>query len=109
MTPTSSVLAILAHPDDEIFIGGMLAHLAESDAEVTPLCATRGEMGKVHPSVGHVDDVGALRSEELRLSCARLGIGARFLGRDRSGDVVPGVTRSVRTSSSSEASTCRRG
>lgn len=86
MTPTSSVLAILAHPDDEMFIGGMLAHLAESGAAVTLLCATRGEMGRVHPSVGHVDDVGALRSEELRLSCARLGIGEpRFLGFHDSG------------------------
>lgn len=86
MTTASSVLAILAHPDDEIFIGGMLARLAENGAEVTLLCATRGEMGKMHPSVGHVDDVSALRSEELRLSCSRLGIGEpRFLGFHDSG------------------------
>jgi N-acetyl-1-D-myo-inositol-2-amino-2-deoxy-alpha-D-glucopyranoside deacetylase len=86
MTTTSSVLAILAHPDDEMFIGGMLAHLAESGAQVTLLCATRGEMGKVHPSIGHIDDVGGLRSEELRLSCGRLGIGEpRFLGFHDSG------------------------
>jgi hypothetical protein len=31
---------------------------------VTP-GATRGEIGKVHPSLGHVEDVAALRSEEL--------------------------------------------
>jgi len=77
---THSLLAVLAHPDDEVHIGGLLAHLAESGADVTLLCATRGEMGKVHASLGEVRDVAALRSEELRLSCARLGIAEpRFL------------------------------
>jgi N-acetyl-1-D-myo-inositol-2-amino-2-deoxy-alpha-D-glucopyranoside deacetylase len=70
----ASILVALAHPDDEIFHGGMLAHLAERGARVTLVCATDGEAGRPHPSVGPVDDVGALRVEELRLSCARLGI-----------------------------------
>ena len=43
-------------------------------AVLTLVCATDGEAGKPHPSVGPVDDLGALRVEELRLSCARLGI-----------------------------------
>lgn len=86
MATTPSVLAVLAHPDDELFIAGMLAHLADSGAQVTLLCATRGEIGKVHPSLGHVEDVAGLQSEELRLSCARLGIGEpRFLGFHDSG------------------------
>jgi N-acetyl-1-D-myo-inositol-2-amino-2-deoxy-alpha-D-glucopyranoside deacetylase len=86
MATTSSVLAVVAHPDDEIFLAGMLAHLADTGTQVTLLCATRGEMGKVHPSLGHVADVAGLRSEELRLSCARLGIGEpRFLGFHDSG------------------------
>jgi N-acetyl-1-D-myo-inositol-2-amino-2-deoxy-alpha-D-glucopyranoside deacetylase len=70
----ASLLVALAHPDDEIFHGGMLAHLAERGARVTLVCATDGEAGKPHPSVGPVDDLGALRVEELRRSCARLGI-----------------------------------
>jgi GlcNAc-PI de-N-acetylase len=70
----ASVLVAWAHPDDEIFHGGILAHLAERGARVTLVCATDGEAGKTHPSVGPVDDVGALRVEELRRSCARLGI-----------------------------------
>jgi N-acetyl-1-D-myo-inositol-2-amino-2-deoxy-alpha-D-glucopyranoside deacetylase len=70
----ASILVALAHPDDEIFHGGMLAHLAERGARVTLVCATNGEAGKPHPSVGPVDDLGALRVEELRRSCARLGI-----------------------------------
>jgi LmbE family N-acetylglucosaminyl deacetylase len=73
-TRRASVLVAWAHPDDEIFHGGILAHLAERGARVTLVCATDGEAGKAHPSVGPVDDIGALRVEELRRSCARLGI-----------------------------------
>ena len=70
----ASLLVILAHPDDEIFHGGVLAHLSAQGGRVTLVCATNGEAGKAHPSVGAVDDLGALRTEELRLSCRRLGI-----------------------------------
>ncbi len=77
-----SVLAVLAHPDDEVFHGGaLLAHLSDSGVRVTLACATRGEAGKAHPSVGAVSDMGALRSEELRRACHALGIPEpRFLG-----------------------------
>jgi LmbE family N-acetylglucosaminyl deacetylase len=70
----ASLLVVLAHPDDEIFHGGVLAHLSGRGVRVTLACATNGEAGKAHPSVGPVEDLGALRVEELRLSCARLGI-----------------------------------
>jgi LmbE family N-acetylglucosaminyl deacetylase len=73
-TRRPSLLIVLAHPDDEIFHGGVLAHLSERGVRVTLACATDGEAGKAHPSVGPVEDLGALRVEELRLSCARLGI-----------------------------------
>jgi N-acetyl-1-D-myo-inositol-2-amino-2-deoxy-alpha-D-glucopyranoside deacetylase len=70
----ASLLIALAHPDDEIFHAGVLAHLSDIGVRVTLVCATNGEAGKPHPSVGPVDDLGAVRVEELRLSCARLGI-----------------------------------
>ena len=74
MLSVRSVLAVYAHPDDELFHGGgLLAHLATQGVRITLACATRGEAGKVHPSVGPYTDVGALRSEELRQSCAILG------------------------------------
>jgi N-acetyl-1-D-myo-inositol-2-amino-2-deoxy-alpha-D-glucopyranoside deacetylase len=81
MIPTRrvSLLVVLAHPDDEIFLGGVLAHLSDRGARVTLVCATNGEAGKPHPSIGTVEDLGALRAEELRLSCARLGIGKPVL------------------------------
>ncbi len=70
----ASLLVVLAHPDDEIFHGGVLACLSERGVRVTLVCATDGEAGKPHPSVGPVGDLGARRVEELRLSCAGLGI-----------------------------------
>jgi N-acetyl-1-D-myo-inositol-2-amino-2-deoxy-alpha-D-glucopyranoside deacetylase len=73
-TRNASLLVVLAHPDDEIFHGGMLAYLSERGVRVTLACATNGEAGKPHPSIGAVHDLGALRVEELRLSCGRLGI-----------------------------------
>ena len=73
-TRRPSLLIVLAHPDDEIFCGGVLAHLSERGVRVTLACATDGEAGKPHPSVGPVTDLGAKRVEELELSCARLGI-----------------------------------
>jgi N-acetyl-1-D-myo-inositol-2-amino-2-deoxy-alpha-D-glucopyranoside deacetylase len=69
-----SLLMTQAHPDDEIFHGGVLAHLSELGVRVTLVCATDGEAGKPHPSIGPVSDLGAVRVEELRLSCQRLGI-----------------------------------
>ena len=70
-----SLLVALAHPDDEIFVGGTIAALSDRGVRVTLVCATCGEAGDVHPSVGPVDDLGALRVEELRRSCRVLGIG----------------------------------
>jgi LmbE family N-acetylglucosaminyl deacetylase len=70
----ASLLVVLAHPDDEIFHGGVLAHLSERGVRVTLVCATDGEAGKPHPSVGPVEDLGAIRAGELEMSCDRLGI-----------------------------------
>ncbi|MEP6496273.1 MAG: PIG-L deacetylase family protein [bacterium] len=78
-TRRASLLVVLAHPDDELFHGGVLAHLSERGVRVTLVCATDGEAGRAHPSVGAVDDLGALRVEELKTSCARLGIEAPVL------------------------------
>lgn len=82
MSRALSVLAVYAHPDDELFHGGgMLTHLAERGVRVMLACATMGEAGKPHPSVGPVSDLGAHRARELRRSCEILGFQPpRFLG-----------------------------
>ena len=80
MTPTSSpqrtLLAIFAHPDDEVFgSGGALALAAADGARVHLVCATRGESGRItDPSIDPDADVGRLREGELRDACDVLGI-----------------------------------
>ena len=59
----ASLLVVLAHPDDEVFHGGILAHLSDRGVRVTLACATNGEAGRPHPSIGAVGDLGALRVE----------------------------------------------
>jgi N-acetyl-1-D-myo-inositol-2-amino-2-deoxy-alpha-D-glucopyranoside deacetylase len=82
-----SLLAVFAHPDDELFSAGLLADCAARGARVTVAYATKGEAGRPHdPEMGPVDDMPALRVAELELACERLGIGTpRFLGFHDSG------------------------
>ena len=47
------LLAIFAHPDDEVFsCGGTLSRYADEGYQVSLICATRGEEGEiVHPDI----------------------------------------------------------
>ena len=45
VTRRASLLVVLAHPDDEVFHGGMLVHLSQQGVRVTLVCATKGEAG----------------------------------------------------------------
>jgi LmbE family N-acetylglucosaminyl deacetylase len=86
-----TLLAVLAHPDDESFgMGGTLALYARRGYRVVLLCATRGEAGTVDPEylVGY-DSVAELREAELRCAVQHLGLAAvHFLGYRDSG--MPG-------------------
>ena len=47
-----TILAVLAHPDDESFgMGGTLAFYASRGVDVHLVCATRGEVGDVAPEL----------------------------------------------------------
>jgi len=68
----SSVLAILAHPDDETFrCGGTLALLARRGVQAQVLCATRGQGGvpELEP-----EQAGHIRQAELECACRALGL-----------------------------------
>ena len=67
---------IVAHPDDETFgCGSLLAHAADRGAEVTVVCATRGELGEPAPGCGVAPaDLGPAREAELRAAAAHLGV-----------------------------------
>lgn len=72
LPPWDSVLAVVAHPDDESFaLGGLLAAFAEAGAWVSVLCLTRGEASTLHGVSG---DLTELRAEELAAAAAALGL-----------------------------------
>lgn len=88
MTSTRrSLLAVFAHPDDEVLYGGVLADCAARGICVTLATVTMGDAGRVHDAaLEPVDDLGALRAQELQLACERLGIEPpRLLGFHDSG------------------------
>ncbi len=71
-------MAVFAHPDDEVFSGGALAHYADLGVQVTLVCATKGDAGKVTDpelNVSNPDELAALREAELRRSAVLLGVG----------------------------------
>jgi LmbE family N-acetylglucosaminyl deacetylase len=69
------ILAFFAHPDDEtMLIGGTLALLAQSGAEVHYVCATRGEGGELgEPALSTRQELGAVREAELVCAVRLLG------------------------------------
>ncbi len=71
-----TILAVLAHPDDESFgMGGTLALYAARSAEVYLVCATRGEVGEVAPELlDGFNSIAELRESELRCAAGYLGL-----------------------------------
>lgn len=69
------LLAVLPHPDDESYaMGGTLARCADAGIDVHVLCLTRGERGLDQLEGRSGEALAAARSDELRASCAALGI-----------------------------------
>ncbi len=80
--PTPTLLAILAHPDDESFgPGGTLALYASRGVQVHLITATRGEVGTVDPQyLKQHGSIAELRVEnELRCAAGVLGISELYL------------------------------
>jgi len=75
MRITPVLLVVLAHPDDENGMGGTLARYAAEGARVVLVCATRGEAGTIfNPDLATPATLAQVREQELRCSCATLGI-----------------------------------
>lgn len=86
---TARVLAVHAHPDDELLATGVtLAHFVAEGAEVHVLTCTLGEQGEIIPAelehlgAEHDDALGPYRREELRAAMAEVGVNSRVLGED---------------------------
>jgi N-acetyl-1-D-myo-inositol-2-amino-2-deoxy-alpha-D-glucopyranoside deacetylase len=89
---THTLLAVLAHPDDETFgMGGTLALYARRGDNVYLVCATRGEVGTVDPEhMRTFASIAELREAELRCAAEHLGLKeVFFLGYRDSG--MPGA------------------
>lgn len=73
---TKTLLAVLAHPDDESFgLGGALALYARRGFDTWYVCATRGEAGEVDEAyLRGFQDVAELRAHELMNAARHLGL-----------------------------------
>jgi N-acetylglucosamine malate deacetylase 2 len=68
----TSVLAVVAHPDDESFgLGAVLSHFVDARANVSVLCLTHGEASTLHGVEGDLHEV---RGRELADAGGALGI-----------------------------------
>lgn len=88
---TKTILAVLAHPDDETFgLGGTLALYAQRGYDTYYLCATRGEAGSADEEfMKGFKDTAEMRTEELRRAAKIIGLKeVFFLGYRDSG--MPG-------------------
>lgn len=79
-TPTKNaphtILALFAHPDDEVLgSGGSLALSAAQGAQITLVCATRGEAGEIAiPALATPETLGQVREAEMLASAKALGL-----------------------------------
>lgn len=69
-----SVLAVLAHPDDEVILAPILARIAREKGEVTLVFATSGDAGPGNSGLEKGPDLAALRESEARCSAFALGL-----------------------------------
>ncbi|PIW54774.1 MAG: hypothetical protein COW16_09605 [Sphingomonadales bacterium CG12_big_fil_rev_8_21_14_0_65_65_10] len=68
------VLAIFAHPDDELFVAPALARAAREGDEVTLVLATSGDQGPGVSEFERGDALAAARRDEARCSAEALGL-----------------------------------
>ena len=74
-----TLMAVHAHPDDEVFgTGGVLARAAAEGMRTVLVTATRGDVGEIHdPDLDPEEArerLATIREGELRRACAILGI-----------------------------------
>jgi LmbE family N-acetylglucosaminyl deacetylase len=90
-----SVLAVVAHPDDESFgLGAVLSAFTDRGSTVSVLCLTRGEASTLHGVSG---DLTTIRSHELHSAARILGVATVWLKTHPDGalaDVAPAALAS---------------
>jgi len=75
MNQPFTILAIFAHPDDEIGAGSTLAHYSDQGVRTVLLCATRGEAATIFcDDCATRETLAEVRTHELECACAHIGI-----------------------------------
>lgn len=75
------VLAVFAHPDDELFVAPMLAALARNGAHVQLVYATSGDAGPGVSGMEKGAELAARREQEARCAADALGLPAPIFAR----------------------------
>jgi LmbE family N-acetylglucosaminyl deacetylase len=71
-----TILAIFAHPDDEIGVGSTLACYSDKGVRTVLLCATRGEVATIFcDDCATRENLAEVRTAELECACSHIGIG----------------------------------
>lgn len=74
-TPAKTIMAVFAHPDDEIDVSPLLTRLAAQGHKVYLAIATRGDMGiRDHAKIPSGDSLANVRARETECTCKTLGI-----------------------------------
>lgn len=72
---SQTILAIFAHPDDEIGVGSTLAHYSDAGVRTVLICATRGEAATIFcEDCATRETLAQVRTAELECACGHLGI-----------------------------------
>ncbi len=78
--PKHSILAVFAHPDDEMGVSALLAKYAREGHDVYLASVTSGQKGvRAHFGMPAGNELGAVREGELRCAARQLGIHEPFL------------------------------
>lgn len=73
-SPRHTLVAVFAHPDDELLVGPLLSAEARQGVTVYLILATAGENGNAHTDIPAGPALAARRTEEARCSAKALGI-----------------------------------
>jgi LmbE family N-acetylglucosaminyl deacetylase len=68
------IMAVFAHPDDEIYIGPLMAKYAREGAKVQLVTVTDGRYGTGQTDLQPGDELTALRYEEVNCAAEHIGI-----------------------------------
>lgn len=75
MNTPLTILAVFAHPDDEIGVGSTLTRYGEAGARTVLVCATRGEAATIYCNdCATAETLAQVRTGELECACQHLGI-----------------------------------